>query len=222
MFTALKILREGISQAFSQLIANKLRSFLSMLGISIGIFCIIGVFSAVDSLESNVRSSIAKLGSDVIYIQKFAWNDPDGDFSKYLRRPNMAYKEYEAIKERLPNVEFVAYYAGIGTRTLKYRSNSVDRSFLLVGSYEFSDLFKLEYEKGRYFSPVEYFTGSNKVILGHTVSEALFGDLEPIGKTIKMGGRYLEVVGVIEKSGDSIINIADFDEAIIISYELAR
>lgn len=64
---------ESASQALQQLNANRLRSFLSLLGITIGIFCIIGVFSAVDSLEDNVRSSFDKLGEDVIYVAKFSW-----------------------------------------------------------------------------------------------------------------------------------------------------
>ncbi len=223
MVTLLKIFSEGVSQALQQLKGNKLRSFLSMLGISIGIFCIIGVLSAVDSLESNVRGSIAKLGEDVIYIQKFSWNeDPGRNWQKIMRRPNMEWKDYEVIKTKVDEVDLVAFYTGIGSRTIKYKSNNVERAYLLAGSYEFGDLFNFEYEKGRYFSPVEYHTGSNKIILGAKVAEELFGNLEPLGRKVKMDGRHLEVIGVLKKSGESIIDIANFDEGLIISYELAR
>jgi putative ABC transport system permease protein len=223
MITLLKIINEGIMQALQQLRGNKLRSFLSMLGISIGIFCIIGVLSAVDSLESNVRGSIAKLGEDVIYIQKFSWNeDPGRNWFKWIRRPNIEFDDYEVIKTKVDEVDLVAFYSGIGARTVKHKSSSVERAYLLAGSYEFGDLFNFEYQKGRYFSPIEYHTGSNKIVLGFKVAEELFGELDPIGKKVKMDGRHLEVIGVLKKSGESIINVANFDEALIISYELAR
>ncbi len=223
MVTILKIINEGVMQALQQLRANKLRSFLSMLGISIGIFCIIGVLSAVDSLESNVRGSIAKLGEDVIYIQKFSWNeDPGRNWFKWIRRPNIEFDDYEVIKAKIDNVDLVGFYTGIGARTVKYKSNSVERAYLLAGSYEMGELFNFEYAAGRYFSPVEYHTGANRIILGHKVAEELFGNVDPLGKKMKMDGRYLEVIGVLEKSGESIINVANFDEAMIISYELAR
>lgn len=223
MVTIFKIINEGVLQALQQLRANKLRSFLSMLGISIGIFCIIGVLSAVDSLESNVRGSIAKLGEDVIYIQKFSWNeDPGRNWFKFMRRPNIDFEDYEVVKAKVDNVDLVAFYSGIGARTVKYKSSSVNRAYLLAGSYEFSELFNLEFADGRYFSPIEYHSGANKIILGHKVTEELFGEIDPLGKKIKMDGRHLDVIGVLEKSGESIINVANFDEALIISYELAR
>ena len=85
----LRILYEGAAQAWQQLLANKLRSFLSLLGVTIGIFCIIGVKSAVNSLEDNIRGSMAKLGNDVVYIEKFSWGeDPGENFWKWMRRPN--------------------------------------------------------------------------------------------------------------------------------------
>ncbi len=223
MYTALKVIREGIAMATQQLVSNVLRSVLSILGISIGIFCIIGVFAAVESLESNVRGSLDKLGSNVIYIQKFSWGeDPGSNFFKYLKRPNISYSDYEAVKAKANYVDLVSFSVGIGQRTLKYKSNSVDQAFLLAGTIEFSEQVNLEYERGRFFSQSEYYRGANKAILGYEVAQGLFGTADPIGRKIKMSGRYLEVIGVIKKSGKSLINITNFDEGIIISYELAR
>ena len=99
-----RILFEGAAQAWQQLMANKLRSFLSLLGITIGIFCIIGVKSAVNSLEDNIRGSLAKLGNDVIYLDKFSWaEDPGANYWKWMRRPNFVYTEFETLKEKLKN-----------------------------------------------------------------------------------------------------------------------
>jgi putative ABC transport system permease protein len=218
-----RIFSESAAQALQQLNANRLRSFLSLLGITIGIFCIIGVFSAVDSLEDNVRSSFDKLGEDVIYVAKFSWTeDPGANYFKYLRRPAITYKDYEKIREHSQLTDVAAFYTGIGQRTAKYRSNSAERSYLFAVSEDFARVYDMEMTKGRYFSPSEYQYGANKVILGAEVAEALFGAVDPIGKTIKVSGRKLEVIGVIEKTGESLVQVMNFDPVLMISYELGR
>lgn len=214
---------ESTAQALQQLNGNRLRSFLSLLGITIGIFCIIGVFSAVDSLEDNVRSSFDKLGEDVIYVAKFSWTeDPGANWFKYLRRPAITYKDYEKIRERSQLTDVAAFYTGIGQRTAKYRSTSAERSYLFAVSEDFGRVYDMEMTKGRYFSSSEYQYGANKVILGAEVAEALFGAVDPIGKEIKVSGRKLEVIGVIEKTGESLVQVMNFDPVLMISYELGR
>lgn len=222
MGIVLRIIYESVVQALGQLNANRLRSFLSLLGITIGIFCIIGVFSAVDSLEDNVRGSLSKLGDDVIYIQKISWSENPDNWFKYLRRPNVNYQDYEVVKEKVRSAQLSTFYVGIGRRTVKYLKSSADRAYMLGVTTEFSDMFKLNYEQGRFFSPNEYHYGANKCVLGFKVAEAVFGSLDPIGKSVKINGKKYEVIGVIEKSGESIINVMNFDEVILVSYELAR
>jgi putative ABC transport system permease protein len=218
----LRVISESILQALGQLNANRLRSFLSLLGITIGIFCIIGVFSAVDSLEDNVKGSLAKLGDDVIYIQKISWSEAPDNWFKYLRRPSVDYEDYEVVKEKVRSAQLATFYVGIGQRTIKYQKVSADRAYMLGVTQEFADMFKLNFGQGRFFSPNEYHYGANKCVLGFKVAEAVFGSLDPIGKSIKINGRRYEVVGVIEKAGESIINVMNFDEVILVSYELAR
>ncbi len=218
----LRTIRESIAQAFGQLRANKLRSFLSLLGISIGIFCIIGVLSAVDSLEDNVRGSLEKLGNDIIYVKKWPWADLSDSWWDYLKRPNPDHSDYEVIKEKSRYASLTAFHVVIGFKTLKYKSNSVENAVLIGCSDNFSEMFKIEYDQGRYFSPVEYHYGSPKAILGYKVMEELFGSLDPIGKTIKLAGRNYEVIGVIEKAGKDLLNPLDFDECILVSYPNAR
>ena len=222
MGIVLRIIYESVVQALGQLNSNRLRSFLSLLGITIGIFCIIGVFSAVDSLEDNVRGSLAKLGDDVIYIQKISWSENPDNWFKYLRRPNVDYEDYEVVKAKVKSAQLATYYVGIGQRTVKYQKSSADRAYMLGVTDEFSEMFKLNYEMGRFFSPNEYHYGANKCVLGFKVAEAVFGSLDPVGKSVKINGRRYEVIGVIEKSGESIINVMNFDEVILVSYELAR
>ena len=220
----LRIISEGAAQAWQQLIANKLRSFLSLLGVTIGIFCIIGVKSAVDSLESNIRNNMSKLGNDVIYVEKFSWNeDPGQNWWKWVRRPNFSYTEFEALQERLKSAEKVGYWQFLGSKTLKWKSSSVENAIFLGITEDCGDLFSLEYEGGRFFSPVEYQTGSDVCIVGAVLAEGLFGEgIDPVDKTISVGGRKLRILGVLKKSGNDILKPFNFDNAVLVGYNLAR
>ena len=203
-----KILIESIVQAFQQIWGNKLRSFLTLLGIIIGIWCIITVLSAVDSLEANIRGSFEKLGDDVVYVQKFPWgNHGEIDWEKILRRPEPDFEDYQAIQKRVKSADKIGYSAFIGSVPAQYRSNSLDQAFVIGASFDYGSIFNMEFEKGRYFSPTEHFYGSSKVIIGFKVAEALFGDnIEPIGKEIKVKGQKYQVIGVLKKEGDSNSN----------------
>ena len=222
MMNLFKVIIESIRQAFQQLIGNKLRSFLSLLGITIGIFCVIGVKSAVDSLQDNVISSFEELGNDILFISKFPWANTSNDWWKWIRRPNPNFEDYKVLKRKLKGAEMLSYRIVVGFKTLKYKSSSVNSTILIAATQEFGELFSLEYEKGRYFSPIEYNSASPKVVLGHKVATELFGLIEPIGKKIKLQGRKVEVIGVLEKEGESLINVANFDEVVLIAYPYAK
>ncbi len=219
----LRVVIESIAQALQQLRANKLRSFLSLLGVSIGIFCIVGVQSAVDSLEDNVRGSIEKLGNDVVYVQKISWaEDPGDNFYKYMRRPNVNYDDFKSVNEKVKSASLVAFSVGIGTRTAKYRSNSFDGAQYVAITPDFGEMFRFEFDQGRYFSSSEFQFGSNKAVIGYKIAETLFGNIDPIGREIKIGGKKLEVIGVLQLEGDNLVSVFPFDECVIIPYELAR
>jgi putative ABC transport system permease protein len=221
----LRILFEGSAQAWQQLMANKLRSFLSLLGITIGIFCIIGVKSAVDSLEDNIRGSLQKLGNDVIYVEKFSWaEDPGANYWKWMRRPNFTYSEYEVLRDNLENAEMVGYWQFLGLKTVKWRSNSVERVFVLGMTEDCRDLFHLEFDgEGRYFSPIEYQNGSDVCILGGVIAEEIFGlGVDPIDKEVNVSGRKLRVLAVLKKSGKDLLKPFNFDNGVLVGYNLAR
>lgn len=219
----LKVITESALQAIQSLRSNKLRSFLSLLGISIGILCIIGVQASVDSLQDNVMGSFDKLGSDVIYVSKFVWTeDPHANYMKLLRRPNPAFTDFRVIEKKVRTASATSFNVFLGVKTLEYRSNHVERVLVSAVTFEYGNIYALAFEKGRYFSPQEYQYGANKAIIGQKVAEELFGAIEPIGKEIKMMGRKLEVIGVLEKSGDNLFNIMNYDESVLLSYELAK
>ena len=219
----LKIISGSFSQAMQQLLGNKLRSFLSLLGITIGIFCIIGVKSAINSLEDNIKGSFEKLGNDVIYLSKMPWGENPGEnYWKYQRRPQPSYDDLLAIQEKVRTASKASYTLFLGSKIVKYLNTSVENVFAIGVTYDYAEIFKLKFEQGRYFSQTEYQHGTDLVVIGHTVAEQLFGALDPIGKEILIYGKKMRVIGVIEKAGRDLINPVNFDDSILISYETAR
>jgi putative ABC transport system permease protein len=217
------VLRESFIQAFQQLVGNKLRSFLSLLGIMIGIFCIIAVKSAVDSLEDNVRSSFDRLGNDVLYVSKFSWaEDPGQNFWKYARRPNPDLNDYKVLATNVPSAKAVTFSMFVKRATAKFGKNSIERATVFAVTEDYDNFHNLEYEEGRFFSPQEYMSGASRVVIGHKIAEELFNGVDPIGRELQMMGRKMMVVGVIKQSGKDLVKIFDYDNALMIGFELAR
>lgn len=213
MMVLLKIILESINIALSQLSSNKLRTFLSLLGITIGIFCIIAVLSAVDSLERSIRDGFSELGSDVIYIDREPWTeDPERNYWKYLRRPEPGVRDYQAITDRSKLADGAAYAFFVGGTTVKHESSSIDGAFYMGTTYEYQRLQDVEIGEGRYFTDIEYRNASNVVIIGHVAKQELFGESEAVGKSVKMFGQKFKVIGVLKEEGDSPFNFINFDD----------
>ncbi len=223
MITTVKIIYESIIQALQSLRGNKMRTFLSLLGIVIGIFCIIAVKSAVDSLQDNIVSGFNELGSDVLYVEKQPWNeDPGQSWWKYARRPNPSFSDYERIRNRSNMADEVSFTIFTGGKTAKYKSNSVSNSFIMGSSFELNQIQNLVIEKGRYFTPNEYHNAANKVILGFVMAQELFGNIEPVGKSIKLFGQKFQVIGVLKSEGENPFNFMNFDEVCWVGYKTVR
>jgi len=197
----------------SQLLGNKLRSFLSLLGISIGIFCIIAVLSAVDSLETNILNGFSELGSDVLYVDKQPWTeDPGQNYWKYLKRPDPSIKDYESIKRKSKLAKNTAYCYFVPGAVMKYESNSLEGAFMMGSSPEYVKIQELELQDGRFFTRSEYRDGADVIIIGHALKQELFGEISPVGRHVKMLGRKWRVIGVLQEEGENLFNFIDFDE----------
>lgn len=223
MNVLLKLLNESVLSALHELNANRLRTFLSVLGITIGIFCIISVFSAVDSLEKNVMTSFRQLGENVIYIQKFPWNeDPRTNWMKFFQRPPAKYSEYKILQERLHHADAVAMMLFMKERIVKYASNVVMDADLFATTHDYYKMKDFEFEQGRYFSAAESQYGDNAVILGNNIATQLFSNQkEIIGKEVTVMNRKLTVTGVLKREGDDIIGWT-YDNNIIVPYNYAK
>lgn len=224
MLVFLSIVYESFMQAFHQLYSNKLRSLLSLLGITIGIWCIIMVFAAVNSLEYDIRNSMQELGNDVVYVTPMPWGkDPREELWKYERRPDPSFNDFRALKSHVKAAQKVAFSYFIGGGNADYVKTSASNVFIIGVTEDYRDMFGLSFELGRYFSGAEFFSGINSVVIGHNVAQSLFRDNEdPLGKTIKIRGQQLQIVGVLEKEGNDLLNPINYDNVAIIPYNTAR
>ncbi len=220
---AVKLLRESFVFAFSSIAANKLRTFLSLLGITIGIFSIVTVFTAVDALTSSIEKSLSSLGGNVIYIDQFPWTETEGqeyEWWKYRQRPRISYTEYEFLQKNSKHAEYLSFLNGL-RRTLKYKSNETSAIQVLAVTHSWENIGAFEVEQGRYFTQQESTSGFNVVILGYTVATELFGNENPIGKYMKIGDFKARVVGVTKRQGKSLFSPIDYDNVALIPYKYA-
>ncbi len=212
----LKILQESFRFAIQALIGNKLRTLLSLLGVTIGIFAIISVFAVVDSLERNIRSSIESLGDNVVFVNKWPWSrGEDYPWWKYYQRPLPTIQELNSLEQRLEMADAVTFFAVAGNKTAKYNSNDVEGIGVVAVSHGYQDVYGFELTSGRYFSILESATGKPVAIIGDNIAQSLFEGENPIGKVIKFMGQRATVIGVFEKAGDSIIGSSDDDNVVI-------
>jgi putative ABC transport system permease protein len=204
--------------AIQSVIVNRLRAMLSLLGITIGIFAIIAVFTIVDSLESNIRESVNSLGSDVIYIEKWPWGpDESGEFPwwKYMNRPLPTIDELEFIKQKSHYASYVCFVSAVGRR-IEYKNNNVEGGTVFGVSDGFKDIRSFEVEQGRYFSPIESKSGRNVAVIGSKIANDLFQGENPIGKNIDLMGRKVMVIGVLKKEGKGTFDAFIMDEVAIL------
>lgn len=218
----LSLIKESILFALHSLFANKLRTFLSLLGITIGIFAIIVVFTIVDSLESNIRGSIESLGENVVFVQKWPWTfGPDYPWWKYMNRPVPKYDELFDIQKKTKTAEAIAYRVG-GRRTIKYGGNIVENAIISGCSYEFYKIKSFEIEEGRYFTENEANAGYNAAVIGNKIAEGLFpGIPNPVGREIKIAGKKAYVIGIFKKEGESMLGNS-MDNQVVIPFHFAK
>jgi putative ABC transport system permease protein len=196
-----RLFKEGINFAVNSILVNKLRTFLSLFGITIGIFSIISVFTVIDWMAKSVKDSISTLGDNVVYVQKFPWSfDRDLAWWDIIKWPMISKDDYNAVLARSEKTENVSMVVS-QSKQLKYLKNLNSEAEIVGITHEFEDVRSFEVEKGRYFSPEESATGKNVAIMGAVIAEKMFDKENPIGKQITIDGKKTTVIGVFKKEG---------------------
>lgn len=207
--------------AIDEFRANKLRTFLSLFGITIGIFCIIGVLATVNSLERNVQTDIKALGSNSIYVQKtdFSQQNP---WWKTMGYPNVTYAEMGQLKQKVPTIKNITFLLNSNDK-IDYESETLSGVNFYGITEEFSDIQNIEIVSGRYLQQSDFDRGASSIVMGNDVAEQIFGSAErAVGKEIDLKGKKGFVVGLIKKQGKSMIGGWDFDNSIIMPYQFLR
>jgi putative ABC transport system permease protein len=222
MFIFLKIFRESIRFAWHALITNKLRTLLSLLGISIGIFAIISVFTAIDALERNVSNSVSSLGENVVYVQKWPWTfSSEYPWWKYFQRPVPTLKEMNELKKRTHTVDVLVYEAFLNAKNIKHGNNTVENTTVVITSHDYDKVKSFDMRWGRYFSELESQAGRPVAVIGSDIADKLFGNTSPEGKDIIISGRKLAVIGVFTKEGSSLFENSS-DELVVVPVNFAK
>ena len=218
----LRLFKEGINFAVKSVVINKLRTFLSLFGITIGIFSIVSVFTVLDWMEKSIKESIATLGDNVIYVQKFPWSfDPNLNWWDIIRWPAVSVEDYEAIMNKSTK-SLSACFAAFRPQQISYRKNVANEATVAAGTIGLKDIRSFEIEKGRYFSAFEVSSGKNVAILGSVIAERLFEKSDPVGKEITIAGFKTVVIGGIKKEGKGGISDSGFDEITLVPLDFAR
>ncbi len=215
----LRLTLESFRFAWQALRSNILRTVLSLLGVTVGIFSIIGVYTMVDSLEANVKSGLSSIGSQSIYIEKFPWGIGESEYPwwKYFMRPQPTYKEFRSLKNTLNEADAITIMSW-NSATAKRKSNSFNSQVQGI-TYEYDKINETPVEKGRYFLEQEVDAARPVAILGATVAETLFGNEDPINQRIKVRGENFTVIGVVEKKGKQMIEVGgNPDEKIFVPF----
>jgi putative ABC transport system permease protein len=216
------LIKESASIAFGSVAVNKLRTFLSLFGITIGIFAIISVFTVLDWMEKSIRDSISSLGDDIVYVQKMPWSfDPNIPWWDMIRWPAVTMDDHDAVRRNVPKAQALCFNAYTQNQ-VKSGNNAVNNSMIWATTHDFKDLRSFEIAEGRYFSAYESSAGKPVVLLGHAMAEKLFNRANPVGKEISIGSFRATVIGVFRKEGQGGIGDSGMDEVTMVPLAFAR
>lgn len=215
-----KIILESFRQTVQQLLGNKLRTFLSLFGITIGILSIITILTSVDALKNNIESSIKGMGENVLFVQKWPWSFSKGDYPwwKYFERPHASYRDYEFLEKRMNEAQFLSYEVSPSDVEVKYKEITAETVKLKGVTSNYGRIFNFDIGKGRYFSENEMRGALPVAIIGDVIREEFFGlDTDVVGKEIEVFNRKIQVIGVLNRKGEDLLGF-NFDAAVILPY----
>jgi putative ABC transport system permease protein len=217
-----RLLKEGTIFAINSVIVNKLRTFLSLFGITIGIFSIISVFTVLDWMEKSIHDSISSLGDNVLYVNKWPWGlNTHLNWWDIIKYPVVSTSDYQAVINKSTKASS-ACFTVTQPEQIKYRKNLASDVNVWAVTPEFDNIRSFEIEKGRYFSPEESASGKNVAIVGAEIAEKLFAKEDPVGKQITISGKRTEIIGVFKKEGKGGIGDNGMDDETVVPYNFGK
>ncbi len=221
MLIYLRVLKESFNFAVNALKNNKLRTFLSLLGVTIGIFSIIGVLAAVDSLKQEIKGSISSLDNSTIYLMRFSFGPTDIPEWKREQFPDVTFEEYQYINRTMPDLKAASFVLNVAPETIKFEDESINNVEIIPVTNDYYDIEELQIAKGRFYNEQESIAGTPVIVLGDEIANSLFGSSDPIGKRIRLYGRKFSVIGVLQKEGMGLFGNSK-DTAVFLPVNLVR
>ncbi len=206
MILYFRLLKESFAFAMNALRNNKLRTMLSLLGVTIGIFSIIAVLTAVDSLDKKIKSDISGLDNRSIFLFKYCFGPSEVPDWKVEQFPDVTFDEYNFLKSNLDGVEAITYQLFTNNENIKYLDKTASSVSVKPCTFEYADVEKLDFKDGRFFNEQESNSGRNVIIIGSEIAESLFENESPIDKEIRLYGQRFVVIGVLKKVGDRMVS----------------
>jgi putative ABC transport system permease protein len=204
---------ESFRIAVSVIRAHKMRSALTALGVIIGIIAVTLMGSAIGGIETGFERSLAVIGDDILYVEKWPWHHVD-DWWNYRNRRRMDVHYAEDLKRIIratPNTQLITAVPTMNTnRNVKYADNEVRGVFTQGTTDEFLMTSTSSFTQGRFFNEAESRGGRNVVVLGYDVAEALFPNESALEKTVSISGAPFRVIGVYAKQG-TFLGLFSFD-----------
>ena len=215
---------ESLKFAVKSLKTNLLRTSLSLLGVSVGIFSIVAIYSAIDALNETVMSSMNKFGQNTLYITKFSFAG-ESKVPRWKRKnfPFANIDEYKMLQKSLSKNEVKAVTFRIfmpSTKITVPGKEPLLGAELIADGAEFPNIQELEFEAGRFFNKTEELRAAPVAVIGADIKQALFENENPIGKTLRIFGKKLKIIGVLKKEGEAVG--PSNDGRVFIPYSFAR
>lgn len=222
MFLFLKLIVESYRFAIHAIKVNRLRTVLSLLGITIGIFAIVFVFTATGTLERQIRESIEEIGDDALFIQQWPWtfNDPDFAWWEYIKRPQPSIRELNEIQRRVKGAEAVAFMTSTSS-SVKMKEKRMNGVQVMGTSEEFELIWSYDIQYGRAFTQSEFSSGKNVILIGAEIATQLFNTEDVVGREIKVFNRKAKIAGVFKREGKDDFG-GSMDEVVVMPVNLYR
>ena len=204
MLLYLRLLSESFSFAINALRNNKLRTLLSLLGVTIGIFSIIAVLAAVDSMDKKIKEDLSDMDMNTVYLMNFSFGPSEVPRWKREQFPKVTYDEFEFLKKSIPSIDKISFNFFARNESVKFESKTVNSIRVKPSTEDFFDIEPIKIETGRLFNASESNSGSPVIVIGSEVANGLFENTDPIGKKIRLYGQKLTVIGVLKKQGQGM------------------
>ena len=216
------LIREIVSMAFDTVRTQRLRSALTILGIVIGITSIVGMTAIIRGFDESLRESIREIGPDTIFVVQFSGISlaAGEDFDELLRRPSLTPADADAIERQAPSIAGVNLILGEGgppTRSRLHYDGQRTPPLNILGSTEnYADMFHIDVEMGRFFTQSELIHRRGVIVIGQTALQGLFPNIDPIGRTVRLGTQRYTVIGVLgPRPSPGGLNVGQDDFAVV-------